>query len=319
MIGVFIPVQHDYARQRHLDRQMRELKSFARTEFRQSLPIWRYRRDSRRTHALQFHREEAATMTFHDLHHQDSPLVLPNAWDVPSALAYLADGFTAIGTTSFGVSSSRGHHDGGRATREANLALAAALAPLSCYVSVDIEDGYSDDPEAVAQYVAQLPVDGINIEDSTDEKLVHPDLAAAKIAAIKRVAPTLFINARVDTYWLDQDADPATTIARANRYVAAGADGIFVPLANDRTELVEIVGAIALPLNTLPVPGLTVAQLGELGVARVSTGSVPYGAGLYAAADAARAVRDGQPLPQATPYGDMQARLRDYEIRAATH
>ena len=67
-------------------------------------------------------------MSFHDLHHQGVPFVLPNAWDVPSALAYLADGFTAIGTTSFGVSSSRGHPDGGRATRDSNIALAAALA-----------------------------------------------------------------------------------------------------------------------------------------------------------------------------------------------
>lgn len=67
-------------------------------------------------------------MSFHDLHHQGVPFVLPNAWDVPSALAYLAEGFTAIGTTSFGVSSSGGHPDGHRATRGANIALAAALA-----------------------------------------------------------------------------------------------------------------------------------------------------------------------------------------------
>lgn len=95
-------------------------------------------------------------MSFHDLHHQGVPFVLPNAWDVPSALAYLAEGFTAIGTTSFGVSSSGGHPDGHRATRGANIALAAALAPLQCYVSVDIEDGYSDEPDAIADYVAPL-------------------------------------------------------------------------------------------------------------------------------------------------------------------
>lgn len=104
-------------------------------------------------------------MSFHDLHHQGVPFVLPNAWDVPSALAYLAEGFTAIGTTSFGVSSSGGHPDGHRATRGANIALAAALAPLQCYVSVDIEDGYSDEPDAIADYVAQLSTAGINIEE----------------------------------------------------------------------------------------------------------------------------------------------------------
>jgi 2-methylisocitrate lyase-like PEP mutase family enzyme len=257
-------------------------------------------------------------MSFHDLHHRGVPFVLPNAWDVPSALAYLADGFAAVGTTSFGVSSSGGHPDGARATRDANIALAAALAPLQCYVSIDVEDGYSDDPEAVADYVAQLPVAGINIEDSTHERLVDPALVAAKVAAIKQRNPELFINARVDTYWLHQEANTATTIERALRYVDAGADGIFVPLANDRGELAEITRNIPRPVNTLPVRGLTLTELGELGVARVSTGSVAYGAGLYAAAQAARAVRDGQPLPRATPYADLQARLVEYEKRTRT-
>jgi 2-methylisocitrate lyase-like PEP mutase family enzyme len=257
-------------------------------------------------------------MSFHDLHHQDSPFVLPNAWDVPSALAYLADGFTAIGTTSFGVSSSCGHPDGARATRDANIALAAALTHLQCYLSVDVEDGYSDDPATVADYVAQLPIAGINIEDSTNEELVDPALAAAKVAAIKERNPELFVNARVDTYWLGQQANTTATIERALRYVEAGADGIFVPLANDRAELAEITNNIPRPLNTLPVPGLSVAELGELGVARVSTGSVPYGAALHAAAEAARAIRDGQPLPSSTPYPELQSRLVDYEKRSET-
>lgn len=257
------------------------------------------------------------SVSFSELHHGEVPFVLPNAWDVPSALAYLEDGFTAIGTTSFGVSSSAGHSDGGRATREANIVLAAQLGALPCHVSVDVEDGYSDDPDAVADYVAQLSVAGINIEDSTAEKLIDPSKADAKIAAIKQRNPDLFINARVDTYWLNQDARPATTIERALRYVEAGADGIFVPLANDRGELAEIVSRIPRPLNTLPVPGLTLREIGGLGVARVSTGSLPYSAGLHAAAAAARAVRDGDPLPSSTPYHDLQARLVNYEHRSA--
>jgi 2-methylisocitrate lyase-like PEP mutase family enzyme len=252
-------------------------------------------------------------MSFHDLHHPGVPFVLPNAWDVPSALAYLADGFAAIGTTSFGVSASGGHRDGGRTIRGANIALAAALAPLQCYVSVDIEDGYSDDPDAVADYVARMSIAGINIEDSTGEKLIDPALAAAKVAAIKRRNPELFVNARVDTYWLHQDADTAATIERALRYVEAGADGIFVPSADDRADLAELARNIPRPLNTLPVPGLTLTELGDLGVARVSTGSAPYRAGLYAAAQTARAVRDGQRPPPSIPYGELQGRLVGYE------
>jgi 2-methylisocitrate lyase-like PEP mutase family enzyme len=71
-------------------------------------------------------------MTFAELHRGPEPLVLPNAWDVPSALAMVAEGFPAIGTTSFGVASSQGNPDGGRASREANLALARALRPCRC-------------------------------------------------------------------------------------------------------------------------------------------------------------------------------------------
>jgi 2-methylisocitrate lyase-like PEP mutase family enzyme len=257
-------------------------------------------------------------MSFRDLHHQGVPFVLPNAWDVPSALAYLADGFTAIGTTSFGVACSAGHPDGGRDIRDANLALAAASASLHCDVSIDIEDGYSDIPAIVAGYVAQLPVAGINIEDSTDGKLIDPVLAADKVTAVKQRNPEVFINARVDTYWLHQDADTAATIARALRYVEAGADGIFVPSANDRGEIAELARNIPRPLNTLPVPGLTLIELGELGVARVSTGSGPYRAALYAAAQVARAVRDGQTLPPSESYEALQGRLVEYENHAGT-
>ena len=162
-------------------------------------------------------------MTFKDMHYGRLPLLLPNAWDVASALALLECGFAAIGTTSFGVASSLGRPDGGRSTGEANLGLAAALQPLDCYVSVDIEDGYADDPDEVADYVARLPVDGINIEDSTAEELIDPRRHAAKVQAIKQRSPEVFVNARVDTYWLGQDATvdgdagPGRTVRRGRR------------------------------------------------------------------------------------------------------
>ena len=118
-----------------------------------------------------------------------------------------------------------------------------------------------------------LDVAGINIEDSTAERLVPPGRHAAKLAAIKRQSPRLFVNARIDTYWLDQDADLEPTLTRARVYVDAGADGIFVPGATDAQVLRELAARIDVPLNTLLVPGLSVAELGELGVRRVSTGS----------------------------------------------
>lgn len=251
-------------------------------------------------------------MSFRELHDGDLPFLLPNAWDVASALAFVAAGFPAVGTTSFGVAAAAGHPDGGRSTKDATASLAAQLARLPVPVSTDIEDGYDDDPDAVAAYVAALGVAGINIEDSTDEALVAPQAHAARVAAIKRAAPDVFVNARVDTYWLGQDATVAATLERAAAYVAAGADGVFVPGATEPAELRELSSAIPVPLNVLVVPGLSLAELGELGVRRVSTGSLPYRAAIDAAVGVAEAVRDGLAVPSATPYPEMQARLVDY-------
>jgi 2-methylisocitrate lyase-like PEP mutase family enzyme len=251
-------------------------------------------------------------MSFRDLHYGDLPLVLPNAWDVPSALALLDAGFSAIGTTSFGVAASHGAPDGGGSTRDANLRLAAALRPLDCHLSLDVEDGYSADPEAVADYVALLPVDGINIEDSTAETLIEPEVHAAKIRAIKASSPHVFINARVDTFWLGQAATVAETVERARRYVDAGADGVFVPGPSDPDVLRELAGAIERPLNVLAVPGMSPVDLAALGVRRVSTGSLPYRAALHAAVAVAIAARAGLKFPAAVSYPDMQEQLTRY-------
>jgi len=247
--------------------------------------------------------------SFAELHHRDLPLLLPNAWDVPSALAFVEAGFEAVGTTSFGVASSLGRPDGTRATRDANTALARALSTLDCHLSMDVEDGYSDDPDEVAGYVATLPVAGVNIEDSTAERLLPPAAYAAKVAAVKRRCPGIFVNARVDTYWLNQDATVESTVDRAIRYMEAGADGVFVPGLSEPDVLRELTAAIPVPVNVLAIPGRSLAELAGLGIRRVSTGSVPYRAAMYAASEVVLAVRDGRAVPDAVPYADLQARL----------
>jgi 2-methylisocitrate lyase-like PEP mutase family enzyme len=161
----------------------------------------------------------------------------------------------------------------------------------------------------VAEYAAGLGVAGINIEDSSAERLIAPEAHAAKVAAIKRRSPDLYVNARIDTYWLRQDATVPATIERAHAYVDAGADGIFVPGATDPAELRELTKNIPVPVNVLVVPALSLAELGELGVRRVSTGSLPYRAAIDAAVEVAGAVRDGRPVPTATAYPAMQERL----------
>jgi 2-methylisocitrate lyase-like PEP mutase family enzyme len=251
-------------------------------------------------------------MTFADLHHGPLPLLLPNAWDVPSALAFVAEGYPAIGTTSFGVASALGRPDGSRATRDANIRLADQLRRLPVFVSVDIEDGYSDGPDEVASYVAGLDVDGINIEDSIDGRLVDPADVAAKVAAIKSRDLDVFVNARVDTYWVHQDETVEAALARATAYVDAGADGVFLPGLSDPDTLRTMTGSLDVPVNVLAVPGRTLAELGDLGVRRVSTGSLPYRAALEAAVRAAAAVRDGVEMPPAATYHALQERLTSH-------
>lgn len=251
-------------------------------------------------------------MSFRDLHYADEPFLLPNAWDVSSALAFYDAGYRAVGTTSFGVAATAGHPDGGRSSKEPTSTLVAQLRNLPVYVSADVEDGYDDDPELVAGYVAGLGAVGINIEDSTDEKLISPQAHAAKVSAIKRRSPEVFVNARVDTYWLDQDANVAATLNRAEAYVEAGADGIFIPGASDPSDLRQLTANIPVPVNVLVVPGLSLAELAELGVRRVSTGSLPYRAAIHAAVEVARNVRDGVPPAAAAAYPAMQARLVEF-------
>jgi 2-methylisocitrate lyase-like PEP mutase family enzyme len=255
------------------------------------------------------------TGTFANLHDQRLPLLLPNAWDVPSALAFVAAGHPAIGTTSQGVASSLGRPDASRATREANLALARALVRLPVPISIDIEDGYDDDPATVAAYVAELAalgVAGVNLEDSADGRLRDPAAQAAKVAAVKERTPDVFVNARVDTYWFHQEDTVEQTLRRATAYVDAGADGVFVPGMSDADSIRDITGSLPVPVNVLPVAGRSLADLAALGVRRVSTGSLPYRAALAAAVAAAEAVRDGRPLPESVPYPDLQGLLTGF-------
>lgn len=255
-------------------------------------------------------------MTFRELHFEDELLLLPNAWDVGSALAFAAADFPAIGTTSFGVNASAGQPDAAGASRDATVALVGRISSLPVYISADIEDGYSDDPGEVADLVAGLDVDGVNIEDSADGRLVDPAVLAAKVAAIKRAAPEVFVNARVDSYWFHEDDTVAAVLERAKAYADVGADGIFIPGAADPATLEQLTAGIPLPVNVLVVPSLTLDDLKNLGIRRVSTGSLPYRAAIDAAVDVARAVRDRRDVPTATSYDESQQRLVDFASRA---
>ncbi|MFB9659722.1 isocitrate lyase/phosphoenolpyruvate mutase family protein [Glycomyces mayteni] len=243
-------------------------------------------------------------MTFQDFaaaHRGRRPLVLPNAWDHASAAALAAAGFAAIGTTSLGVAAAHGLPDGAGATRDQTVALARSLAPLPALVTVDIEGGFSDDPDEVAALAADLTglgIVGVNLEDGrADGTLRDPGHHAALVAAVKDRCPNLFVNARTDPYWTGADDPLATSLARAARYVAAGADGVFVPGARAEDDVRALASGIDAPLNLLYAPGgLGIDRLAALGVARVSTGSLLYRSALTAAVRTAGLIGAGEPV-----------------------
>ncbi|WP_079063824.1 isocitrate lyase/PEP mutase family protein [Streptomyces sp. NRRL F-4489] len=248
--------------------------------------------------------DEPRTSAFHALHHTPGrPLLLPNAWDSASATAFAAAGFAAVGTTSLGIAAALGLPDGQGhpEVRAATLALARRLTNrLPCPLTVDIEAGFAADPDQVACLAAELwhhGAAGINLEDGlpggTGTVLQNPTRQAELIAAVKERAPGLFLNARIDTHWLVGAPPPLShTLARAETYLAAGADGIFVPGVTADADIATLVAGIPAPLNVLFAPGQhTVHHLADLGVRRISTGSLLYRTALGAARTAAEALR----------------------------
>lgn len=256
----------------------------------------------------------ATTATFHALHHTEHPLLLPNAWDYASAAALTAAGFAAVGTTSLGVAAAHGLPDAQGRARDATVTLTRQLGRLPVPITVDVEAGFSDDPAEVAALAAELAAAGaagINLEDGrADGTLADPGRQAELIAAVKARSPELFLNARTDTHWLAPGEPPplGDTLARAERYVTAGADGIFVPGLVGDQRILEVTTAVTVPVNLLYQPGRhSLHRLAELGVRRVSTGSLLFRAAIHTAVTTARAVRDGALThTSAYSYDDIQ-------------
>uniref|UniRef100_A0A7C1WTF2 Isocitrate lyase/phosphoenolpyruvate mutase family protein n=1 Tax=Pseudomonas graminis TaxID=158627 RepID=A0A7C1WTF2_9PSED len=222
-----------------------------------------------------------SAQTFRSLHHQSTVLRLPNAWDAGSARLFESLGATAIATTSAGVAWAQGYADGRVFPVDIAVSVAASIARLiKVPLSVDIENGYSDDPQTVAENVKRvldIGAVGINIEDGSDA----PELLVRKIEAIKNMAARngldVFINARTDVYLaslVPEHARVEETLKRGQKYREAGADGLFVAALVDVEQIQAVVAGIDLPINLLARQGLPAAEaLAQLGVRRLSAGS----------------------------------------------
>lgn len=255
---------------------------------------------------------------FAALHAGPEPFLLPNAWDVASALVLEDAGFPAIGTTSLGITAAQGLPDGAGAGLAPTVALVDALSSrLTVPLTVDLEGGYSDDPDAVATLAARLVdlgVAGINLEDGRADGTLRPvEQHAAIVEAVSAAAPGLFVNARTDTWWLQVGPLAGRmdeTLRRLRIYADAGALGVFVPGLPDLDAVRAVTREVALPLNVLWQPGVSLDDIGAAGARRVSTGSGLYRHALAHAVRVAEAARAGRmPDGAALDYAALQQRL----------
>jgi 2-methylisocitrate lyase-like PEP mutase family enzyme len=242
--------------------------------------------------------EKAAVLR--ELHVPGKPLILPNAWDAASAKAVAETGFPAVATGSAAVAAVLGYADGEETPPAEMLAAVSRMVRVvDVPVTADMERGYGLEPaELVARLLATGAV-GCNLEDSDPrtDLLIDPGEQAEFLAAVRAAAgPALVVNARIDTYIAkDGSRARADAVARARRYLEAGADCVYPIGLTDENEIAALVDEAGGPVNVLFKPGSpSLARLAELGVARVS-----YGHGLHMAAHAhatrmIRAVSEGR-------------------------
>lgn len=276
---------------------------------------------------------------FLDLHRAERGFVMPNAWDAGSAVLLASEGFAALGSTSAGIAFSLGKPDYN--VRDARLAVTrdemleairriAAAVPLP--VNADLESGYGDTPEQVAESVRlaiAAGAAGCNIEDadSTRGALFDEHEAVARIAAARAAIAAsgraFVLTARTDPFQFGGDDALQVAIRRGNRFLEAGADCVFTPGVTDLPRARTLVREIAGPLNL--VVGLNEAAadaraLIDAGVQRISVGGSIARSVLGLVRRSARELREHGTVSYAAgqiPQGELNA-LFERAIQAGT-
>jgi 2-methylisocitrate lyase-like PEP mutase family enzyme len=244
-------------------------------------------------------------LSLRELHRRGGGLVVPNAWDAASARAFAQAGFETLATSSAAIAWTRGRADGQQVGATELIDVAGAIArSVAIPVSVDAEAGYGDVP-ATVNGLLDVGVAGVNLEDGAfdggTDPLVAADLHADAIAEVRAVAAErradLWINARTDAF-LRVGEPPhdrlAVAIERLCTYRDAGADAVFAPGATSAQDIAALAAAVEIPLNVMLMPGMPgLAELRELGVARVTLGASPLLACLTHLEEVAQRLRGG--------------------------
>lgn len=240
---------------------------------------------------------------FRALHQRDRAFIIPNPWDIGTARLLQSLGFEALATTSSGFAFSIGKQDG-QVGREAMLAHAAAVAAATDVpVSADLENGYIDDPAGVAETVrraAQAGLAGCSIEDVSQGQRQAPyelsfatDRVRAAAEAARSLSFPFMLTARAENFIVGRP-DLRDTIARLQAFQEAGADVLFAPGLKSKQEIRSLVQSVDQPVNVLmgfEGATLSLAELSELGVKRVSVGSALTRAAMGAVIRAAEELR----------------------------
>lgn len=230
---------------------------------------------------------------FRRLHDRKRMLILPNAWDVPSARVFEDEGFPAVATSSAGMMVSLGYPDGEEIPPKEFLSAVRRIAGvLSIPLSVDVVGGFGGSPEGVARSVravVNVGAVGINIEDFIHgtKKLLTVEKQTDRLRALVQLRESsdipFVINARTDALRFAQGDDEAKleeAIRRAGAYRDVGADCVYPIGLTETASISKFVGALDFLVNVMVRKGLPpVPELQRLGVARVSFGpSASYAA-----------------------------------------
>jgi 2-methylisocitrate lyase-like PEP mutase family enzyme len=241
---------------------------------------------------------------FRELHAREGVFVIPNPWDAGTARILASLGFEALTTTSAGVAFTFGRRDGA-ITREQVLASARAIAKATDLpVAGDLENGYGHSPEAAAETIrgaAEAGLVGGSIEDfsgDADRPIYELAQAAERVAAAAEAARALpfpfVLVGRAENY-LHGRADLDDTIRRLQAYERAGADALFAPGLTRPEDIRTVCASVGRPVNVvmgIKDVTLTVAELGALGVRRISLGASLCRAAIGGLVRAARELRE---------------------------
>lgn len=238
---------------------------------------------------------------FRALHERDTTFVIPNPWDAGTSWLLAQMGFEALATTSAGAAYAAGVPDGSLGRDGMLRHVAAIAAAVDLPVSADLENGYGEAPEEVAQTIRLASIAGAvggSIEDATgraDAPIYEFNLAVDRIKAAAEAAHgqrfPFTLTARCENFLYGRP-DLDDTILRLRAYQEAGADVLFAPGLTRLEDIAAVIRSVDRPVNVLAGPSLTVADLASLGVRRVSAGSTLARAALTGFLAAAHEMRD---------------------------